>query len=125
MKGYTATIINTSKELSKKESVLIKDLSNAVALDAVTSDGEHIQFKPAFYAELSIHNENAREKDYPKYILVDEDGTKYITGSRSFWDSFLEIMGDMYGSDEEWMLDVYKLPSKKYQGKAFLTCSII
>ena len=125
MKGYTATIINTSKELSKKETVLIKDLSNAVALDAVTADGEHVQIKPAYYAELSIHNENAREKDYPKYILVDADGTKYITGSRSFWDSFLEIMGDMYGSDEEWMLDVYKMPSKKYQGKAFLTCSII
>lgn len=125
MKGYTTTVISASKELTKKESVLIKDLSNAIGLDAATEGDEHVIIKPAYYAELNIHNEHAREKDYSKYVVVAEDGLKYITGSESFWQSFLDIMADMEGSDEEWSLDVYKVPSRNFAGKGFLTCSII
>ena len=34
-------------------------------------------------------------KDYNNYMIVDKDGTKYITGSPSFWDSFNEIYEEM------------------------------
>lgn len=126
MKGYEATIVSTSKNISKKESVLVKDLTNAISLDQATSDGQHITIDLSFYAELAIHNEHARETDYKKYVLVDKAGVKYVTGSNAFWTTLQEIMDTMQdAADEEWALDVYKVPSKKYAGKGFLTCSVV
>ena len=125
MKGYTTKILESSKELSKKETVLLKDLTNAIQLDPATENGEHVVFKPVYYASVSVHNEASKEKDYNKYIVVDNLGNKYVTGSESFWDSFLNIMAEMFDSEEEWSLDVYKQPSKNYTGKGFLTCSVI
>ena len=57
-------------------------------------------------------------------IIIDENNDKYVTGSASFWNSFCDIWSDMAGEDEEWMLECYRLPSKNYKGKDFLTCSI-
>ena len=125
MKNYTASISYTSRELTKKETVRLKDLTDAIALDSATNEGENLVIKPAYSAILDIHNENARDKDYKKYVIVAEDGLKYVTGSESFWDSFTNIMAEMEDSDEEWSLNVYKVPSKKYAGKGFLTCSVI
>ena len=53
-----------------------------------------------------------------------KDGTKYVTGSSSFWSSFEEIYTEMEGEDEEWGVRVYRSPSKNYTGKDFITCSI-
>lgn len=125
MNGYTTSILEASKQLTKKESVLLKDLTNAIQLDPATEGDCHVPFKPQFYAIISVHNESSKEKDYKKYVLVDKDGTKYVTGSESFWDSFNNIWTEMEDSDEDWELDVYKQPSKNYAGKGFLTCSII
>lgn len=125
MNGYTTSILEASKQLTKKESVLLKDLTNAIQLDPATDGDNHVTFKPEFYAIISVHNESSKEKDYKKYVLVDKDGTKYVTGSESFWDSFNNIWAEMEDSDEEWELEVYKQPSKNYAGKGFLTCSII
>lgn len=125
MNGYTTSILEASKQLTKKESVLLKDLTNAIQLDPATEGDSHVTFKPQFYAIISVHNESSKEKDYNKYVLVDKDGTKYVTGSESFWDSFNNIWTEMEDSDEDWELDVYKQPSKNYAGKGFLTCSII
>lgn len=125
MNGYTTSILESSKQLTKKESVLLKDLTNAIQLDPATEGDNHVIFKPAFYAIISVHNESSKEKDYKKYVIVDKDGTKYVTGSESFWDSFNNIWTEMEDSDEDWELEVYKQPSKNYAGKGFLTCSII
>ncbi|MBO7677625.1 MAG: hypothetical protein J6S49_08930 [Erysipelotrichaceae bacterium] len=125
MKNYTASVSYTSRELTKKETVRLKDLTDAIALDSATNEGENLVIKPAYSAILDIHNENARDKDYKKYVIVTEDGLKFVTGSESFWDAFTNIVTEMEDSDEEWSLNVYKVPSKKYAGKGFLTCSVI
>lgn len=125
MKGYTATVSYTSKELTKKETVRIKDLTDAISLDAETEDDNKVIIKPAYSAILDIHNENSHDKDYRKFVIVDDVGLKYVTGSEAFWSSYEDIMGEMEGSDEEWSLCVYKVPSKKFAGKGFLTCSVV
>lgn len=124
MEGYKSSIAFSSKELTSKEKVMMKDISDAVQLDNV-SDGAGIVIHPDYYAVISVHNEKSDTKDYDKYLIVDEDGTKYVTGSASFWSTFKDIMADMEGSDEEWGLKVFKLPSKNYSGRGFITCSVI
>lgn len=128
MTGYSVSIARTSsKELSAKERILLKDTTSALKLDEVTQ-AEAIIIKPVMWAELDIHNEMSENKDYKNYVVVDEDGTKYVTGSNSFWTSFMDIVDeitDMDADGEEWALKVYRMASKNYKGKEFITCSIV
>ena len=123
MTGYTVEIAETSKELSAKERIRIKDTTDAIKLDEVTQTGSIIIY-PEMYAVLNIHNEKSDNVDYKNYIIVGMDGTKYVTGSESFWSSFMNIYEEMSGEQEEWGIKVYRAPSKNYKGKDFITCSI-
>ena len=123
MTGYSVSIATASKELSAKERIQLKDTTSAIKLDEITQK-ESIIIHPAMYAELDIHNEMSDNKDYKNYIVVDVDGTKYVTGSSSFWTSFMDIASEMENETEEWAIKVYRMPSKNYKGKEFITCSI-
>jgi len=124
MTGYSVSVKESSKELSAKERIQLKDTTNAVKLDEVTQ-AEAITIVPEMYAVLDIHNEKSDNVDYKNYVIVDKDGTKYVTGSDSFWSSFMEIATEMENEAEEWAIEVYRKPSKNYKGKEFITCSIV
>lgn len=125
MNGYSVEIKESSRELSAKEKIKMKDTSDAIKLDEATKE-EAIILKPIGYAILSIHNEKSDNKDYFNYLIEDANGTKFVTGSESFWSSFMNIWDEMCGENEEdWEIKCYRLPSKNYKGKEFLTCSII
>lgn len=131
MENFTAKIIETTHELTAREKILMKDTTNARKIDneidlckAADSD---LVITPVDYVILQIHNEKSKDrKDYYNYVIIDKDGTKYCTGSPSFWSSFKEIWDEMREeSDEEFSISIYKVPSKNYNGKDFITCSII
>lgn len=124
MEGYSTRIIEASKELSKKETVMLKDTSDCIKLDEALKDGA-ITFKPSYYAVVEVHNEKSDNKDYRVYVVADEEGNKYVTSSDSFFESFKDIYSYMHESNEDWLLKVYKLDSKNYTGRQFITCSII
>ena len=124
MTGYSVEIKETSKQLSAKERIAIKDTSNALKLD-VECEEDGVIITPVAFAILSIHNEKSDNKDYENYVITDKDGTKYVTGSESFWNAFISIWDEMQEEEEEWGIKAYKLDSKNYKGKKFLTCSII
>lgn len=124
MTGYSVEIKESSKELSAKERIMLKDTSDAVKLD-LACDEEAVIITPDSFAVLGIHNEKSDNKDYESYILQDKNGEKYVTGSPSFWDSFMDIYNEMKEETEKWSIKAYKLDSKNYKGKQFLTCSII
>lgn len=124
MEGYNVTIVKTSKELSHKERVRMKDTTNAISMDEITQDGP-VLIDLDFYAVLNVHNERSESVDYTVCILVDKAGTKYRTGSPSFLTALDEIMVDMADCDEPWQLEVSRRPSKNYKGKEFLTCSVV
>lgn len=124
MEGYSTRIIEASKELSKKETVMMKDTSDCIKLDEALKDGA-ITFKPSYYVVVEVHNDKSDNKDYQVYVVADELGNKYVTSSESFFTSFKDIYNEMVGSEEEWLLKVYKLDSKNYNGRQFITCSII
>lgn len=124
MTGFEAKIREASKELTAKERVKFKDTTNAVQLDDATKDTSLV-IAPDFYVILDIHNERSEDKDYVKYIVVDKAGNKFVTGSESFFTAFKSIFEEMGGTDEDYEIEVYRLPSKNYKGKEFLTCSIV
>lgn len=124
MNGYEVKIVNCNKELTARERIKLKDTTNAVALDEAT-EGSNLIISPSIWAELEIHNERNKDgnTDYTKYVIIDEAGTKYVTGSESFWTSFREIAAEM--GDEAFDIEAYKVDSKNYKGKQFISCSIV
>ena len=125
MEGYTVTIKETSKDLTARERLMMKDRSNAIPLDSAVTVETPLVINPESYAILSIHNDLSENPDYEKYMIVDSAGNKYITGSVNFWNAFKSIWDEMINENEPFSIEVYKLESKNYKGKQFLTCSII
>lgn len=131
MKGYSATVVEASRELTPREKVKYKDTSDCVKLDeALSGEQGYLVITPAMFVIVEVNNEKSEQKTYSQYIIEDEDGTKYITGSDSFFDTFSDIWSDMTGEDgnsidgEPWQLKIFKKDSKNYKGKQFITCSL-
>lgn len=127
MTNYSVKVVESSKELTKKETVMFKDLSDAGNLSELIDEHDGaVMIDVESWVVLDIHNENAKDgqnKDYTNYVVVDKNGTRYYTGSESFWSSFNDIWYDMSDSTEEWCLKVYKKQSKGK--KDFITCSVM
>jgi len=121
--AYSASIKEASRDLTAKERIMLKDTTSAVKLDEATQV-EDIHISVDTYAILNIHNDKATPTDYENYIILDRNGTKYVTGSQSFWNAFMDIFNEMKNESEEWSIRVYRHPSKNYSGKDFITCAI-
>lgn len=125
--NYTVTITAASKELTKRERIQIKDTADAIGLDQATQgtpDGEQIEITPEIYCILSVHNEAAKgDKDYKQIVIIDTMGNKWVTGSNTFINSFLEIAEEM--GEEQFAIRVIRVPSKNYTGKDFLKAVIV
>ena len=122
---YTVKIKESSKELTPKERIMYKDVSIAVKLDEEVDETSSVEITPVAYVVLDVHNDKAKDKqDYTKYIIVGADGKRYTTGSPSFWESFMNIWSEL-GDSGDYVLRCYKRDSKNYQGKQFLTCSLV
>lgn len=126
MEGYKAQVARSSKELTAKEKIMLKDMSDAIKLDDEVKE-QALVIKPDFYAIINVHNEKSDTKDYTKIVLVDKtSGNKYTTGSMPFITTFEDIVAEMADAGEEdYELKVYAKESKNYKGKYFITCSII
>lgn len=127
MDGYTVKIRESSRELTAKEKIALKDYSNATALDNALDEVDVISISPAFYVILDVHNEKSKQdKDYVKYMIIDTAGNKFVTGSESFFTSFKDIFTTMAeeAPGEDYSIDVLKKPSQNYKGKFFLTCAL-
>ena len=124
MTGYEVTIKEASMELTAKERIRLKDTTNAIKLDTATDEAP-LTISPKAFAILSIHNEKSDSKDYTKFLVVDTNGTKYVTGSESFITAFKDIVDEMAEAGEEgYDIEVYRMESKNYKGKSFITCSL-
>lgn len=126
MTGYKATITRSTKELDAKQKIMMKDTTNTVSLDTATQSGDGVIIDVDFAVVLDVHNEKSDNKDYTKYIIVDKNGERYITGSESFWSAFENIYDELADAGiEDYQIKAYRLPSKNYAGRDFLTCALI
>ena len=128
--NYSATIAETSLELTAREKVMFKDTQNAVSMVALARDAKENDAKAIIenvkgYVVLDVHNEKSDDVDYKQYVIIDNNNDKYITGSESFMNAFMDIFREMKDETEPWSIQLNLLPSKNYSGKEILTCSLI
>lgn len=123
---YKSEIINTSLEnMSKVELVAMKDVTDCILLERFLEDnGEEVIIEVADFVELHVQNDKSESKEYDVLIIVDKNGQKYKTGSDSFKRAFLDIFSELHG-ESGWAIKVFGKPSKNYNGKNFLTCSVV
>lgn len=125
MRVYKVEVAETSRPVTAKERIALKDTTSAVRLDEATTKDGSVLIHVDMWAVLQIHNEASEDKEYQQYVIVDSEGARYVTGSSNFWDSFLDIYEEMQNETEDWSIVVYRVPSKNYKGKEFLTCAIV
>lgn len=129
-KNYYAEVKESSRELTARERIKLKDMSNAISLDEATQEavatGANLVIDVAMYAIVGIHNEKSDDKDYDKCVVVDKDGNKYETGSVSFIRELTGIADELaQEGDDNLTIEVYRKPSPNYKGKEFITCSLV
>jgi len=119
----TVKIAECSKELTARERLMLKDTTNANKLDTLLNDEAEVIIEPAMYATLNVVFDTPDEgEDYEQYVIIDNNGNKYVTGSQSFWNAFKDIVEEM--GDEPFEIVAYRKDSKNRPGKYFITCSI-
>lgn len=126
VRTFSASIISASRDLTVQEKIKLKDTRDAVSLEKISRDGAVI-INVTGYAILAIHNEKSEDKDYKQYLLIGTDGTKYVTGSEAFFNSFVDIwmeLAELEMPENGWDIKVYQLPSKNYKDRNFVTCSL-
>lgn len=122
--AYHVKVIETTHELNARERIKMKDTTNAIKLDSAITSDEPIIVTPVDWAILEIDNSKV-DGVYQNYIVVDESGQKFVTGSRSFWEAFKAIWDEMAEEGEVYQVEIYKVDSKNYTGKKFITCSLL
>lgn len=122
---FKIEIIESGKEIaSVKERVVLKDTRDAIRLDDATKQGS-VVIHPENYAILQVMNDRSEDKEYKQFLIIDKDGTKYLTGSEAFFSAFMSIYDEMKDCGEEYGVKAYRVPSKNYAGRDFLTCSVM
>lgn len=122
---YKAMVEDASWTMTAREKLRYTDLTDAIQLDEATQSGDVI-IDVDKWAVINIHNEKSDTVDYMKYVIIDKDEQVYVTGSESFWKSFVQIYEVMSEEGETtYSIKVYRRESKNYKGKDFLTCRII
>jgi len=127
---YSTKIVSTSRELTTKEKITLKDFNDCVGLDTVVTNDQGFIIDPDAIVEVQVHNERAKDdKDYTTIVILDKDGTKYSTSSNSLRDSISDIMDELADLEEadkaDLKIKVFKKPSKNYSGKYFLTATVV
>ena len=127
---YSTKIVSSSRELTVKEKITLKDFNDCTGLDTVVTNEQDFIIDPDVIVEVQVHNERAKgDKDYTTIVILDRDGTKYSTSSNSLRDSISDIMDELNDLSAEDKADlkikVFKKPSKNYSGKYFLTATVV
>ena len=118
---YSAKIISSSRELTKRERVKYREYKNYELLPDLIKVSPDFSFEPDLCVVIQVHNEyrqnDTQQTDYEVYLFVDRDGAGFYTSSSSFYDSYCEIMSEM--EDEEVQIGVKIVQSRNFSGSFY------
>lgn len=124
-KSYTVEITEVSKDLSAKDRIKFKDLTNAHNLNSIIEEQGSVEISVDTYGSVKVHNDRSDDKDYEQFIIIDTNGEKYYTGSQSFIESFYNLADELSEEGiDEFVITCYGVESKNYKGRKFLSCSL-
>ena len=122
---YKAEIISSEVELTKKEKVMYKQFDEVVSLDKVVTLDDGLLINLVNIIVVMVHNDSIKseDKEYSKCLYIDQDGTRYSSGSKSLYDSIKGIWDEM----EEEMVEVkvIKKASSNYPDRCFMTAVLV
>lgn len=116
--------ITNSTELNKMDRYNILSYSNGENLEkAIKEFGKLVISYPDAWAMVHTVNDSPKpgqDEEYDKLVII-ADGILYHTGSQSFTQSFLDIVGTFDASDDM-EIECFAKPSQNYKGRNFLGC---
>ena len=124
-KKYSAQVVNATKELTGRQMVTLRNFSDMIQMYDLTKENDVI-IDIDYVACVKVHNEKSDNKDHMKYVFVDNDGTKYITGSELLYREYTDIKETLEsaGDTDPISIKVTRKASKNNQND-FLTCILV
>lgn len=119
---FKSVIIGTSFDMTKREEIKYKDISSCYPINDEKS-GFVIEDIKGFYT-LHCENSGADNPEYDVFVIVCNDGKRYMTSSESFSEKAGDIISDLQGDGERIDLRLIKKKSKNFAGE-FLTCELV
>lgn len=120
---YKATITFCNKELSGREKISFKDLSDSRPVNDLQA-GAIITVDT--WGTVEVHNEYSESKDYTNTVIISDEGQKYNTSSQSFFNAIDAIYDELQdaGDNDPFAIRIIKKQSKNNSG-SFLTCALV
>lgn len=133
MNGYKAVVKESVKGLTAREKIAIKALNDVTELNDLVTPEQAIMINIDNVVTVMVHNEKSDNQDYNKYVYVDKDGTKYVSGSEPLYTTVRDILSDIEDAiadgemdeTEDITIKVLKKESANYKGQMFLTAELI
>ena len=133
MKGYKSVVKESVKGLTAREKIAIKALNDVSELNDLVTPEQAIMINIDNVVTVQVHNEKSDNQDYNKYVYIDKDGTKYVSGSEPLYTSIKDILSDIEDAiadgemdeTEDITIKVMKKESANYKGQMFLTAELI
>lgn len=133
MNGYKAVVKESVKGLTAREKIAIKALNDVTELNDLVTPEQAIMINIDNVVTVQVHNEKSDNQDYNKYVYIDKDGTKYVSGSEPLYTTVKDILSDIKDAiadgemdeSEDITIKVLKKESANYKGQMFLTAELI
>nr|DAI93586.1 MAG TPA: ssDNA binding protein [Caudoviricetes sp.] len=133
MNGYKAVVKESVKGLTAREKIAIKALNDVTELNDLVTPEQAIMINIDNVVTVQVHNEKSDNQDYNKYVYIDKDGTKYVSGSEPLYTTVKDILSDIEDAIADGEMDetgditikVMKKESANYKGQMFLTAELI
>lgn len=133
MNGYKAVVKESVKGLTAREKIAIKALNDVTELNDLVTPEQAVMINLDNVVTVQVHNEKSDNQDYNKYVYIDKDGTKYVSGSEPLYTTVKDILGDIEDAiadgemdeKEDITIKVLKKESANYKGQMFLTAELI
>lgn len=133
MNGYKAVVKESVKGLTAREKIAIKALNDVTELNDLVTPEQAIMINIENVVTVQVHNEKSDNQDYNKYVYIDKDGTKYVSGSEPLYTTVKDILSDIEDAiadgemdeTEDITIKVMKKESANYKGQMFLTAELI
>ena len=133
MIGYKAVVKESVKGLTAREKIAIKALNDVTELNDLVTPEQAVMINIDNVVTVMVHNEKSDNQDYNKYVYIDKDGTKYVSGSEPLYTTVKDILSDIEDAiadgemdeTEDITIKVLKKESANYKGQMFLTAELI
>lgn len=120
---YIAEITESSFEMSNRQKVMYKDISECISVNYILKKGDRIVLTHiGGWYTLHVKNDSARNPEYDIFVILTREHS-YQTGSKYVKESFLELVKDLgddiYAEDIE--IEIKKFGSRNNEN-GFYKC---